>query len=299
MSNQPIYLRFFGENEGEVPRIRPRAMAEICMRVEDLYRTCGEILAAGGEFDADLFIIRNPRQGCLLITLEVGLVMGGQPAPSFLSAFLETAEASAKLLTPTAALWLILFGQKGAVDLFRRKPEIINDGIETIARSEPVNRPEFKERAMALLDAAAAAGARRVEFEIEEGEMIVLFDRGERTNSTLLARQAYGRSKALKTGAVAGAVQRTSAEVLEGTLLQRPVRIFIGQRTGTPDVVGPQVVVWASTKPVPPVGESRDFRGAILSFEERQGILVKDDIPHIFEELTEGILVVEAATDWS
>jgi hypothetical protein len=268
--------------------------------MERSYTAAGEVLAPNAKFSAQLYFLKGPQPGCLLIKLAVHLQAQGEALGGFLQSVSEEVGAVADAATLAKLLWDLVFSEKGTIAQVRKRIEGAPETAEEMARREPVNRPEFRPIALQILDAAAASGASRVELEIEEGHVVVLFDRAQRKDAAILAKAAYGRDKAIPVGGLRGSVQRVGEEVINGTLTTHPVKLFLGNLVGVPEMVGPLVVVWASNRDVPALSGQKEFAGRLMDREELDRLTFgeRDAIPYSFEQSANPVLLVETASDW-
>lgn len=299
MSNEIIFIRFYGQRAGEVPAVRPQLLSAMCTAIEHIYEISASTL--GVPAGIELHFARPPALGCLEIALKPEGEEPEKPDPdhSRLTDLIKWLAVTKDVATIGGVIWLVAFGDAGVVDMLRRKPETVDvtplgDPVRLLVSQELV----IKE-VQTLLNSAAATQADRVEMELPNGSKITLFSASENADPFLVARQAYRLSDVVRPGQKTGSIRRTGAAVLKGSWDGKPAFLFVGSTDFHP-INGPKsyAVVWVSSRPLPEINSDTEYRGFVVAEESRSRLRVEASVPEPLQRVSSGILVIEQVPDW-
>lgn len=256
ISNDLIHLRFYGEAD-DPPPIAVATLLTTASHLEQLVNTVAQVIAVKVKRNV-LMIVAPPRRGCLEILFQPDFSVdtsGIRALANHAAGFGVDTSVLAEAAGIASFFWMTVFGGRGVIDLFRGQSTEPADDPFTMARidlsTRALKQREVVDHVKRLLTTCAKSGFRRVEIQVRDEPVVVLFDRAR-------AEPVVGRSWLETNGAFVSLeadelkLTQKSGDVLDVHYDGQGYKAFIANADGQP----PIFVVWGSVRPVPGVGRS-------------------------------------------
>jgi hypothetical protein len=291
--NDPTIISFEFAPDDQT-RLAPSIVAELVALME---QSCSTIL--GPYFPgvrAKMWLIESPTRGSLLFQFAVDIVATAFDPSTFSPAARESLQILANEMTVGGVAWVVLFGGRGILDLFKRPPSNASvlpkssQDLSVIAL-EIIATEQFEDHGKRVLQqlrlVASNAGAIEVSVILPDQSRVVIWSGLNRRSGELLSRiamKAQGRN-------IIGPLRRRSTELLRVELNGKTYPCFLAEAY---DQTRPTkvVVIWTSSRPIPEVDVDTDARYYPLHDRPVEPL---DKIPPYFDDAISVIVVTGAA----
>jgi hypothetical protein len=291
MINDPTILKFeFGPEMPE--EISLSIFSEIIRAIEAITTATAGLFGGG---TVELFLVASPRPGSINFFFRPQINL----APAAISAVETQQKPRGKALpvivggaTVVGTLWLVVFGQRGIVDLYKSANTSValdhQSQNHAFVQSALAN-PQVIQGIVSLVKASGRSGANRVTIKLPDSEEVVVFD-----YASGKAKGVIGRRAQKNVSIPSQTFIRGGAPIIPLRYKGKTYSSFLAKLQPSQANSPMFAILWGSARPIPDVSQVFEARAGRI--EDPEEIEPEESASNEFESAVP--LLVKQTSEW-